>query len=179
MYNSNVHIIIITESWLHEGITDGLLDPQGLFNVFNDRVSDRTYGRGGGVCVLISNCLSVITIHSNLLSDFIADTNTAVSDDRVYRPDIVCIELVSLFRVIAVYRPPSNNTAPPALTYKLIDIAHSLFSHKLPTVIVGDFNCPDIDWTNLQSPTDNIQNHIYINSLYLTVSPNTLLNQLV
>ena len=33
MYNSNVHIIIITESWLHEGITDGLLDPQGLFNV--------------------------------------------------------------------------------------------------------------------------------------------------
>ena len=91
MYDSNVHIIIITEYWLHEGITDGLLDPQGLFNVFR---SDRTHGRGGGVCVLISNCLPVIGIHSNLLSDFIA--NTAVSDDRAYRPDIVGVELVSL-----------------------------------------------------------------------------------
>ena len=99
MYNSNVHIIIITESWLHEGITDGLLDPQGLFNVFR---SDRTHGCGGGVCVLVSNCLPVISIQSNLLSDFIADTNTVVFDDRVYRPDIVCIEIVSLFRIIAV-----------------------------------------------------------------------------
>ena len=40
MYNSNVHIIIITESWLHDGITDGLLDPQSLFNVLK---SDRTH----------------------------------------------------------------------------------------------------------------------------------------
>ena len=54
-----IYIIIITESWLHEGITDGLLDPQCLFNVFR---SDRTHGRGGGVCVLISNCLPVIAI---------------------------------------------------------------------------------------------------------------------
>ena len=69
MYNSNVHIIIITESWLHEGITDGQLDPQGLFNVFR---SDRTHGSDGGVCVLVSNCLPVIAIHPNLLSDFIA-----------------------------------------------------------------------------------------------------------
>ena len=163
MYNGNVHIIIITESWLHEGITDGLLDSQGLFNVFS---SDRTHGRGGGVCVLISNCLPVIAKHSNLLSDFIVDTNTAVSDDRVYRPDIVCIEPVSLFRIIAVYRPPSNNTALlPSHTGLLTQ--HTLFSNKLPTVNVGDFNCPDIDWTNLQSPSDGQYPKPYISILYI------------
>ena len=149
---------------MHEGITDGLLDAQGLFNVFR---SDRTHGSGGGVCVLVSNCLPVIAIHPNLLSDFITDTNTVVFDDRIYRHDIICIELVSLFRIIAVYRLPSNNTAPPALTHRLTDIAPSLFSHKQPTVTVGDFNCPDIDWTNLQSPSDNIQNHIYISNIYI------------
>ena len=115
---------------------------KGLFTVSR---SDRTRGRGDGVCVFVSDCLPVIAIRSNLLSDFIADTNTVVSDDRVHRTDIVCIEHVSLFRVIAVYRPPSNDTAPPALTYQLNDAARSLVSQTLPTVIVDDFNCPDID----------------------------------
>ena len=54
-------------------------------------MSDRTHGRGGGVYVLVSNCLPLIAIHSNLLSDLISDSNTVVSDDRVYRPNIVCI----------------------------------------------------------------------------------------
>ena len=61
MYNSNVHIITITKSWLNEGITDGLLDPQGLFNVFR---SDRTHGRGGVYSYLIvCRLLLVILIY--------------------------------------------------------------------------------------------------------------------
>ena len=84
--------IIITESWLHDGITDGLLDPQALCNVFR---SDTTHCRDDSICVLISNCLPVIAIYSNFLSDLISDINT-VSNDRIYRPDIVCIYLVSL-----------------------------------------------------------------------------------
>ena len=166
MYNSNVHIITITDSWLNDGITGGLLDPQGLFNVFR---SDRRH-----VCVLVSNCLPVIAIHSNLLSDFIADTNTVVCNDRVYRPDIVCIELVSLFRIIAVYRPPSDNTAPLALTHKLTDIPYSLFSLLLwVTLIVQTSN--GLIFKHHQT----IFKTIYFNSLYLTVSPNTSLNQLI
>ena len=86
----------------------------------------------------------------------ISGTNTVVSDDRLYRPDIVGVERVSLFRVITVYRP--NNT--DALTRKLTDATRSLFPRKLPAVIVGDFNCPDIDWINLQ-PSENIHNHLF------------------
>ena len=78
--------ITITESWLHDGITDGLLDPRGLFNVYRSQITHSV-----GICDIVSDCLPVIAIHSNLLSDVIADTNTVASDDRVYRPSIVCI----------------------------------------------------------------------------------------
>ena len=131
--------------------TDGLFGPQ--FNVFR---SDRRRGRVGSGCVLLSNCFPVIAIHSNSLSNLI--TNAVVFDDRVYRPDISCIELVSFFLVIAVYRLSTNSTAPAALPHT--DATYSLFSHKLPTVIVVDFNCLDIDWTNLQPPSENIHNHL-------------------
>lgn len=50
MYNTDIDCIFVTESWLHEGISDGIIDPRGLYAVIR---KDRVGVRGGGVCVLV------------------------------------------------------------------------------------------------------------------------------
>jgi len=58
-------VVFITESWLHEGISSGLLDPESQYYVIrNDRASvqNGTRGRGGGVCALISRTLTIAEV---------------------------------------------------------------------------------------------------------------------
>jgi len=38
MYNSDYDCIFITESWLHDGIHDGAVDPRGLYTVIGRTV---------------------------------------------------------------------------------------------------------------------------------------------
>ena len=45
--NSGMDIVAITESWLHKDIDDNLLSISG----YNVHRNDRTFSRGGGVCV--------------------------------------------------------------------------------------------------------------------------------
>ena len=48
--NSGMDIVAITESWLHKDIDDNLLS----FSGYNIHRNDRTFSRGGGVCVYCS-----------------------------------------------------------------------------------------------------------------------------
>jgi len=51
MYVANLDLIAITETWLHDGIASGSLDPESLFNIIRkDRKADV---KGGGVCALV------------------------------------------------------------------------------------------------------------------------------
>ena len=47
------------------------------------------------------------------------------------------------FTFVVFYRPPNNSIEP------LVDLSASLveFNNSAETVLVGDFNLPDIDWT--------------------------------
>ena len=40
-------IVLVSESWLHADICDGVLDPKSMYNVIR---KDRVASRGGGVC---------------------------------------------------------------------------------------------------------------------------------
>jgi len=33
LYNDQIDILFVTESWLHSGIPNGLLDPNGKYNI--------------------------------------------------------------------------------------------------------------------------------------------------
>jgi len=44
-YGHNYNIITLTETWLSDEITDGLLDPKGLFAIFR---RDRVYSHPSG-----------------------------------------------------------------------------------------------------------------------------------
>ena len=51
MYVEDFDLILITETWLHEGISSGVLDPPSAFNIIRQ---DRTGSKhGGGVCAMI------------------------------------------------------------------------------------------------------------------------------
>jgi len=42
--------LLITESWLTDEITDGMLDPETKYHILR---CDRKVGRAGGVCAII------------------------------------------------------------------------------------------------------------------------------
>ena len=61
LYFSNYNIILITESWLHAGITNGLLDSDNKFTVMRcDRPSTTC---GGGICAFVRNSLQVTLVN--------------------------------------------------------------------------------------------------------------------
>ena len=62
LYGGTFDLLLITETWLHDGISTGLLDPEGKYHVLR---KDRTHSRGGGVCVFVSRNLHVVR-HSEL-----------------------------------------------------------------------------------------------------------------
>ena len=55
----------ITESWLHDEISNGMLDPKSMFSIYR---SDRVVDRGGGVCVLINHSIKTCILPLGLLA---------------------------------------------------------------------------------------------------------------
>lgn len=72
--------------------------------------------------------------------------------------EIVCVEVNDSRRkysclVVCVYRPPSNNTVDPI--YNCLNYLKSKYpSHK--TLLVGDFNLPNISWNSDITPSDHL-----------------------
>ena len=60
LYSSKFDILLVTESWLHAGITNGLLDPERKFAVLRH---DRSITTGGGVCAFGGNSLQVVPVN--------------------------------------------------------------------------------------------------------------------
>jgi len=114
------------------------------YTVFRkDRITDT---HGGGVCLIVNHsavkCVSVAI--DSLFNDL----------------DIICIDIVSTnnpVRLIAGYRPPSSDTAAEALTFtkNFINCLSMLCNVDSSIVLLGDFNFPSIDWTNLQFIIDS------------------------
>ena len=131
---SSLPIVCITETWLRPNDPNTYLPLSKLFVVH--RV-DRASGRGGGVAILIPKGLNsyVISRHSLLPNDF----------------EAIWVRLVFVKKSIdisVVYRPPQASVQS---TESLLTFLGSNFSPTTPCVIVGDFNFPNINWSNLSS----------------------------
>ena len=57
-------------------------------------------------------------------------------------------------RVFVVYRPPHYDSVAQRYMDNLIRCLANYVCDRHPCIIVGDFNCPKIDWTNFTSGTD-------------------------
>ena len=123
-------IIVVTESWLTKKITDELLCPEQTYNIYRcDRNS-----RGGGVCILIRKQISCLRLPQ-------------ITD--IQNVEYVAIDLImnnQMLRFITVYLPPRSDANKCTATS---DIITKYCKVMYPTVIVGDFNLPTIDWNTL------------------------------
>jgi len=91
MYNENYDCIFITESWLHSGICDGVIDPRDEYYIMR---KDRCSSKGGGVCVLVKRCISVVQV---------------VIPDKYAPVEVMGIDFIGIkpkLQIFAVYRPP-------------------------------------------------------------------------
>lgn len=128
--------ILVTETWLSESkITNAMLSGDGKYQVFR---RDRPDRNGGGILMLIRSCYSV---------------NQIEITDNI---ELICVDLhlnEQKFRIICIYRPPNYNLEnSKILGNKII----SLSLINFPTILCGDFNLPDINWTDKQvSPSVN------------------------
>ena len=139
LYSGGHDIVFVTESWLHSGVTDGLLDPDCKFRIFR---KDRTNSRGGGVCVFIKNCWQALPV--TLTTEFID-------------LEILCFDLLafsSRVRFFVTYRPPSYDSTAIHYLCNVIKCVSSHESENHTNVILGDLNLPKINWSSLSSIND-------------------------
>ena len=136
IYSSNFDVIYLTETWLSESIFDQEVLPTN-YNIYRkDRPS-----RGGGVLIAIKDTIPVSVISSNL-------SNNA--------PEIIAVRL-NLRKLIVcscVYLPPCPSDSDTNDTISnLTQVIQS--NPPADTIIVGDFNLPDIQWDTLSSTTSS------------------------
>ena len=121
-------IIGITESWTHEDITDGVLKIKGYDLIGRCNRTDTVKGRGGGI--LLYSKLSNLYVNSVNKSEQVihATVSNKFSED---------------IQIHCFYRSPNSSME---MTEEVIKYIESTPSNS---ILVGDFNFPDIDWSTL------------------------------
>ena len=124
-------VLFVTETWLSPKIFSSELTSDLPYTVLRcDRAS-----RGGGVCVLYRNHLSISIFNTS----------------RVSKCDLLSLDVhspsASPTRIILCYRPPNLNSQGNSLFF---DTLSDLCSVPSPIVLLGDFNL-HLDWNSPQS----------------------------
>jgi len=159
LLSDNLSILFITESWLTDSVTNGMLDCSHSYNIYR---KDRPHKqRGGGV-------ISLVTI--NLQSHSIPIPSKF---DTIEIVAFCVVTSVGNFRFIVVYRPPDFNKLGRDYMCLLKDCLVYLCDTDDTVFIVGDFNLPYINWESFDSPEDQIH------SVFLDFSLKSGFNQFV
>ena len=142
LYTNSSDCIFITESWLHDSISNGLLDPKTEYNVYR---KDRDGKRGGGICALINKSICVLPVDLT---------------NKYANLEVVCLDFINTkpyLRAFIVYRPPKYDLDAVAYIKLLIDcITEFTNNSKRIHLIIGDFNVPNINWNSHCSSSDQI-----------------------
>lgn len=153
IHTSNTHynIIIITETWANENVTDTFLNIDGYTAFRHDRLNKR----GGGVIVYCDTVCYPVRI--NLKSTL------------TWCNCVVCKCWNNIF-VVSFYRPPSSsNMILAAGLHEIHDIILEIAvitKHNEHLFISGDFNLPDVNWGD---PGENNQVYLDLMTLLCTL----------
>lgn len=122
-------IIGVSETWLNEKIPTSLLIKSYPYSAFR---KDRSEGRGGGVALFFKKTL---TMNNLKLPDEFWDTEIIVCD--------IFDKFQSKTRIILCYRPPNISEEDDV---KLSNCLKWAINTQCKTVIIGDFNLPNINY---------------------------------
>ena len=140
LYSLCLDVICVTESWLDASISDSQLDPECRYNVYR---KDRNR-HGGGVCVFV-------------YKEFISAR--VISEDKYDFLELVCFDLfvnAVPIRMLVVYRPPGYDQPSEEYAYELTQYIFSTCNLSRTNFVVGDINCPKMNWSSLTCPNDKI-----------------------
>ena len=127
--NKTFDIIAISETWLNDSHPNSLLTNAMHYNVYR---KDRS-NRGGGVCLMVNDILSCSRVNI---------------DDAYSHLEILAVDMSLLrvkIRIIVCYNPP-NSTNEYVLS--LCHCLDKLLNIDYSSVVLGDFNFPNICWIN-------------------------------
>jgi len=147
LYFDNYDVLLVTETWLHCDVNSGLLDPCSLYRVVRN---DRVDSHHGGVAALVKRSLCV------------AEENVGKEFANL---ELLCFDLVfgkCRVRFFVVYRPPYQDQIAMNNVNMLITCLkqYAVSDDYSTNVVIGDFNCPKIDWKHLSSQDDHISKSV-------------------
>ncbi len=135
VYAERLDMIMVTETWLNNNITNNEILPKGYHVIRKDRHADK---RGGGVLIALREDIAYNRINSR--------NNSPNWSDRI---EIIALELNLLNSkkslVCACYRPPSCDLEE---WFELFTAFLQETSHYEKVFITGDFNFPDLSWNS-------------------------------
>ena len=108
LYSYHNVIVCVTETFLHSGISNGLLDPKQLYTIIRN---DRSSGKGGGVCSFVNQNILICQLP---LPEIYADL------------EMLCFDIVNLVppvRYFLVYRPPYSDECTVRYMRSLVECA--------------------------------------------------------
>ena len=169
----DINVLCITETHLKKSVLDAEIEIEGYkffrkdrnFNIKNNDIATKNsgvdYSSGGGSIIYYRN-----DINAKIVEDF-----------SEHAPDSLAIEFdsnIGQFCIACIYRSP-NLTAPMnnILLSSIKDICKT--SNKFETVVVGDFNLPDVSWDtgNVKCPQVT-QNELFLQQMQYVETFNEL-----
>ena len=129
----DLDLVAITETWLHDKITDEEISIEGYTLIRNDR-KDINKHRGGGVALYIKNELNPIHKTESYVDAF---TESVWCNIR-------CGREITLLGVC--YRAPDSSASNDENLYRLLNEVS-----KDRVVVMGDFNFANLDWSKLEN----------------------------
>ena len=143
----NPDILLLSETWLDSNHPDMSIFPGSNYNIISR--SDRTNGAHGGVLIAANN------------SVFNSVDFTSIGVDKDFACACIITFHSTMLLIITVYNPPrsSNYAISPQTLSSCSSEYFTLFTESFnssnslhyETLILGDFNFPDIDWPTYHS----------------------------
>ena len=135
-------LILITETWLNADIPDTVLALPD-YEIFR---GDRHQMRGGGVCIMVKNEINGQKIYSNINVNY----QNPQAIDMIWVNLRICSKTMLIG---CVYRPPHVGTHE---NLAMVESLSKAFTENPETVVMGDFNYPEIDWSALVLKSHNV-----------------------
>ena len=145
LYCKKYDVTCVTETWLHDGITNGLLDPNSTYSILR---KDRVTCHGGGVAVFVARHLHFVEV---------------IVDQPFMDLELLCFDLListCKLRFFVIYRPPYHDLAATKYVDLLITCLEQHCSSNYVNIVVGDFNCPNITWADHSAPNDYVSQSV-------------------
>ena len=146
LYEVQPYILFVTESWLNENVPTGCLDPNSCYHV---KRCDRKTWRGGGVCIFVHRSLQPVQV----------DVNCTYKELELLCFDLICNTRKLHF--FCAYRPPCNDSRGQVYLDLLLKCITAYTGKCCTSVIVGDFNLPNIDsfdWNTYSRINSSVNN---------------------